>query len=251
MTLIEVAQNSNNELSKTEEHILLYIDTNYHEFANFNITTIATSCNSSTTSINRLIKKLNFENFAEFKFFMQSRRDNTVPKIMDERSEIELHIFNFFQNFDFSQIDELLEAIYNASTCIVIGVGQSSYLVRYFTENLNRFGISAFAVKESHIINSLHPIIKNDAIVIFISSSGNTKTLINAAKLLETKGITMYSLTTNKNNNIQKYVKKSYNLSTSSINYLDYQIHAQSVLFILIDIIVQKYFKLYINKKRT
>lgn len=247
MNLIQLYHSKQIKLSRTEEHILMKIDLNINEIDNFTITSLAEFCNTSTTSLNRLVKKLDFKNYQEFKLFIH---DMTKPNLENiSHYALEQHIFNFFRFFDSTLIDKLVEDLHQYSQINLVGVGQTRECVNYFSNSLLRIKKQVFTFTESHLINNLHTIASNNSIFIFISSSGNTKTLLEEIKILHDLNLPIVSITSNPYGKIQKYCTYNLNLPTVKFETDHYDVYSQSIFYILIDILINSYYHKYLYKK--
>lgn len=241
MTLIEKYQIEKIKLSKTEHHILLFLDKEFLSLPNLNITTIANYSNSSTTSINRLVKKLNFKDYQDFKYFLKSRKDIPSTNSITEKSKLEINIFNFFTTFDFNILRELNNKIKSHDTIYLIAVGQSTSIAEYLTKHFVQLGKNIILVTESHLINTLHTYIHKNSLVIFISSSGNTNSLLIEAEILNKNRVHTYAITNNIDSKLQKFINKTITIPTTSFKLNGYEVYAQSPLFIFIDLLISKY----------
>ncbi len=206
-----------NNLTKREQEIIKTLESNLHTIDDLSINNIAEITYSSTTSISRLAQKLGMT-YEEFKFFINNEKKISIENI-------------YFEN----NIIEASELIKDASRIYILCVGQSRHIGNYLKDIFFKFGLNVNLITESDTLNSLKNILRSNDLVIYISSSGNTNTLVNVDNqiiAIKPKIITITSKKDGKlNNNADIMLIKSSPL----ISKENYSISLQSGLMTLID----------------
>lgn len=98
-----------------------------------------------------------------------------------------------------SEVDELVLAIQEARHIFTAGAGRSGLMIRAFANRLLHLGYSVSVVGE---ISSPHT--KTGDLLIIGSGSGETKSLINQAKIAETNNVKVMLITTNSESSLGK-----------------------------------------------
>lgn len=239
MNLCEQFNKELKSLSKTEYNILLYLAENINKLDKFTIQEVADFCNSSTSSINRLVSKLG-TNYSNFKYILQSKKDSTVKDCTITNYQLE-----FIERLQKTNLNRLVNEINDATFIYIVAVGQSQYLAKYLSKHLIRLHKMSIVAHDTHIINNIVHTIQEKDVVIFISSSGNTESLLNAAKTFSNKRNYTCLFSNNPANKIQKYTNESFNFNTMSFQKDQDIIYAQSILLSFIDHLVFTLNKLY------
>ncbi|WP_057913800.1 MurR/RpiR family transcriptional regulator [Peribacillus muralis] len=230
-------------LTPTEKQVLYYIDQHVDEAKNLSLTEIAKVNNVSTTTIVRLAHKLGLEGFSELKYLLktsdyQQTTVNSLPFVHYKEEFIAA-----LETIQIKDLDKLSEKIKNAKRVIVIGVGLSKMLAEYFSKLLMQTNKQTHYTYESHMIDLLPNMIKPNDMVFFISTSGETKTLIQAAEKLSFQVVETAAITNSSDSTLGKLVKTNLSMTVEKVNFAGYDITARSTLMLLIDLLFESYLK--------
>ena len=221
------------KLSRNEQRIIMQLDEELKHIDNFTISHIANRTFSSTSSINRLVKKLNLT-YSEFKFILISLHKNSP---LTKNSNI---------SSDFFIPPKLIEDILNSQQIFLIGVGQNKYFTNYLSEILFELNINNSSFNDSHLISNLDTHLSNDILIIFISHSGNTKTLLEIASKVN-KTNTSILITTNKFSKLEDFSTYTI-INTPTIELANhYSFALGSPLITVIDSIIADIIKMINN----
>ena len=91
---------------------------------------------------------------------------------------------------DEKAIDEFEDIIINSKNIFVTGAGRSGLAAKAFAMRLMHLGLSAYVVGET-----ISPAIYEDDCIIAISGSGETNTIVSAAKIAKNRGSKVLTLT--------------------------------------------------------
>lgn len=233
--------NNLSNLTLTEKQVLYYIDQHLNETTNLSLTEIAKINNVSTTTIVRLTHKLGLEGFSELKYILKR---NDFQQTSPSANPVELYKEEFIAAFDTIQQDELKklsEKIKQANQVIVVGVGLSKMLAEYFSKLLMQTSKQTYYTYESHMIDLLPNMVKPNDLVFFISTSGETKTLIQAAEKLSYQVVDTAAITNSSDSTLGKTVKTNLSMTVQKVNFAGYDITARSTLMLLIDLLFASY----------
>ena len=182
-----------------------------------------------------------------------------IKFINNYRSDVSKSIDDLFK-IQKDKIVRLVENIKivkkNKGKIIIFGNGGSAATASHFSVDLTKNAkIRAVNFNEADLITCLSNdyghdnwvkkaiefyIDKND-LVILISTSGNSKNLINAAKFLKNKKFSFFSLTGMKKNNLlNKITNSKNNLWVNNMSYNQIEIVHHLILLLTIDILIGK-----------
>ncbi|WP_283957940.1 SIS domain-containing protein [Marinilactibacillus psychrotolerans] len=123
----------------------------------------------------------------------------------------------------------------------MISVGLTKMVGEYMSKRLMQLNCSSSYIYESHMIDLITNWITDKDCVIFISSSGNTQTLLKAAEKMDHLAIPTIVLTNNPDSSLTNSTELAISLSVQNQLYGGYDISARSFLVVLSDLIVDYY----------
>lgn len=136
------------------------------------------------------------------------------------------NIRNAEEFLDDEAIDEFENVIIRSKNIFVTGAGRSGLAAKAFAMRLMHLGLSAYVVGET-----ISPAIYEDDCIVAISGSGETNTIVSAAKIAKTRGSKVLALTSYPESSLGQLadtyilVKGRTNKEEDDENYMKRQIH--------------------------
>ena len=130
------------------------------------------------------------------------------------------------QFLDEESVDEFENIIMNANNIFVTGAGRSGLAAKAFAMRLMHLGLSSFVVGET-----ISPAINADDCIIAISGSGETNTIVSAAKIAKNRGSKVLAVTSYPESTLGQladgylFVKGRTKKEVDDENYMKRQIH--------------------------
>lgn len=130
------------------------------------------------------------------------------------------------QFLDEESVDEFEDIIINANNIFVTGAGRSGLAAKAFAMRLMHLGLSSFVVGET-----ISPAINADDCIIAISGSGETNTIVSAAKIAKNRGSKVLAVTSYPESTLGQladgylFVKGRTKKEVDDENYMKRQIH--------------------------
>ena len=130
------------------------------------------------------------------------------------------------QFLDEESVDEFENIIINANNIFVTGAGRSGLAAKAFAMRLMHLGLSSFVVGET-----ISPAINADDCIIAISGSGETNTIVSAAKIAKNRGSKVLAVTSYPESTLGQladgylFVKGRTKKEDDDENYMKRQIH--------------------------
>ena len=127
---------------------------------------------------------------------------------------------------DEKSIDEFENIIINSKNIFVTGAGRSGLAAKAFAMRLMHLGLSAYVVGET-----ISPAIYQDDCIVAISGSGETNTIVSAAKIAKNRGSKVLALTSYPESSLGQLsdcfilVKGRTKKEVDDENYIKRQIH--------------------------
>ena len=138
-----------------------------------------------------------------------------------------LNNINAAQEFlDEEAIDVFEDVIINSKNIFVTGAGRSGLAAKAFAMRLMHLGLSAYVVGET-----ISPAIYEDDCIVAISGSGETNTIVSAAKIAKNRGSKVLALTSYPESSLGQLadsfilVKGRTKKEVDDENYMKRQIH--------------------------
>lgn len=220
--IIQKLSNSN-MFSNTENEVASYILENRNAVCKMSIHELAKETFSSTSTILRLCKKLNFHGFSDFKIAFNSeiskvehnatidnldfpfQRDDSYENIVDNIFKLySTSITEAIENFDLQNMQTITKHLFDASIIDIYGQGSSRAAADEFKEKMMRLGKTV--CMEAGFTEQIHQAINSDHThyTIVISHSGNNLENLKIINILKRKNIAMLGITNHKDTYLAK-----------------------------------------------
>ncbi|GBU09256.1 transcriptional regulator [Gammaproteobacteria bacterium] len=269
-----VAQIHPSPLDERSLNIIKYL-TKYalnHKLEELSIRRCANYLKISTSSIMRLANKIGVSGFNALKDYVaniiislgfsnitaiNTAKDNHLPlepclvfdhfDALNDRLKLANYLATQTLKINKNTILHLMKNLKSNPKVLVHGTGISGLVANYLISKLNKVGINAcmFDLLSCHEaeINRL----KDQNILILISKSGETDSVIKKVKLSEPFALDIYSITSNQANSLSKAAPHNINVMFNKTNEIDMNqrlLNYDSIIFLLIDSIIQLYLSL-------
>ncbi len=198
-------------LNDTEDDIIDCIRRHRGDIAALTIQKMSQELYVAPNSIMRLAKKLGYSGFAELKFSIQNERAATDAPFSRQLLEmLPNNIVKTLDIIDMDQVRAVASLLRRSHGCILAGVGDSSYYCELLGKNLRCVDMPAQYFQHIHdMIYAVQHGDANDAVLI-ISARGENQRLVDLARRVREKGMTVVSITHMKENPLA--AQAQYNL---------------------------------------
>ncbi|MBY6271827.1 MAG: MurR/RpiR family transcriptional regulator, partial [Bacillaceae bacterium] len=119
----------------------------------------------------------------------------------------------------------------------------SKMIGEYFSKLLMQVNKPSSYVYESHMIDLLPNMVQQKDLIVFISSSGETKTIVQAAEKIRFKNVETLAITNNADSTLAKLARKNISAYVQRVQFAGYDLSARSTLVVLIDILFEFFMK--------
>lgn len=237
------------QLSHAEKHIFYYIDSNLEKAKKQSLTEMADANSVSTTTIVRMCHKLGLSGYSELKYTLKNIDQENTYK---EKTYIEALKNNFqltLENLNMEDLHSLISLMIKAKKIVIVAVGLTKTIGEYFSKLLMQANKNTLYVYESHIIDLLPNMIDHEDLVIFITNSGETKTLLSIGEKLSYRNYKTVTIVNVPDSSLSKFTSLTISAQSDKKEYGGYDITPRSTLLLLIDIIFDMYIT-YITKNK-
>ena len=184
------------QLNDTETTILKYLQENILDLKKIGIRKVAKDNYTSTTTVYKLCKNLNFEGYSYmiYHFTYSSQIDDSETNI-DIYTNTNKQIDNNLEEFN-----SILKK-YENKLIMFVSTGISQTIANYMNERLSVNGYRSIANAHLQLLSKNH---KNEVLVFAISRSGETKSIIDILEQARNNDIEVISFVGNANSKIAK-----------------------------------------------
>lgn len=200
-----------NNLNEKEKYYFQQIEYYSTEIPTLSINELAERIYSSPASLSRLVKKLGYDNFKEFKnsFITQNRHEYSgtlrehVNKILDLYPQV---------------IDDcLIDLIHTSHKIYIIAFGNSVGIAQELAVTLMKLGHHVNRLFDSDFMYEMQPTVTNNDLLIYISNSGMDIDMQKFALHFK-KSNKQVLVTANSNSQLASHVSLIINSHTDSYN---------------------------------
>lgn len=196
-------------MSKAERRVAEYIVNNPDEVIHLTVSELADITEVSNATVIRTCQRIGSGNYQDLKITlaqeivtpMQSINeelsfDDDPATILDKVFNTERQALEYTRNnIDVNELLRAMEALLNARTIHVMGLGNSRAIAQDLEHKLMRLGLNAVMRGDGHMDIISATFLKPDDVIFAISYSGSTMDVINAARIAKQNGATVISLT--------------------------------------------------------
>lgn len=239
----ELVNENYNKLNENDMIICKHIINHMEECSEYTVDELANACHVSKTTIMRFSKKLGLDGYSELKIALKWENKNK-GNILDKTLENVCNNYNrLMKDMTERNCDDICKAIYEAKRIFVYGTGSvqknvAREICRIFL-SANRF---IYHLEGGNETKTLPEFIEETDTFILISSSGETKSVIELAKRLKLRNCKIISITKLNENTLASL--SDYNLYVSTmILKTGYErgYETSTLFFILTEILFVKY----------
>lgn len=214
-----------NKLSKV-------IENNY----NIKILEAADYCGVSSSMVSKLVRKLGFINFKQYKLFFSGQQ--IISEDKKDSSEIE-RLKDFIENFDTALIDNFLSIFNKYNKIVLFGLGPSFFCAEYFAYKLTLFSDKNIFVAQDEIY--AQHLVDEETLLIVFSVTGKFTSFENLLNGVRSCGAEMLLILEEYNNSLAIEIDNIFYLTNSrqNDNLLPYE-KTRTVFFIFIEEVIVK-----------
>jgi DNA-binding MurR/RpiR family transcriptional regulator len=203
---------------------------------NIKILEAAESCDVSPSKVSKLVRKLGFDNFKQYKQFFSG--EQIISEGKKKSSELE-RLMNYIENFDPLLIDNFLTIFKKYNKIVLFGLGPSFICVEYFSYKLALLSRKYISVAQSE--DYAQRLIDKETLLIVFSVTGKFSTFENLVNTVKSCGAEMLLILEEYNNSLALEIDNIFYLtdSTQGENLLPFE-KTRTVFFIFIEEVIAK-----------
>lgn len=229
MTIVDEIKLCEYKKSKSDKILEEYIEENAMECIYKSISEIANEVNIGDATITRFVKKIGFTGFQEFKLTLAKKMSkvksqNIISSNLEKDEKIEetakkmleankLVLDRTLENLNLENIIEIREMILRANKIVFFGIGNSALAAMDANYKFMRIGLNTNVANDSHTMLMMASLLKRNDVIFLVSHTGETREILEIAKLAKENRAEIISITSNNKNTLM-------DLSDVNVSYL-------------------------------
>lgn len=251
------------ELTKTEQKIAHYVIDNPAKVISMSVQELVSAIPTSSASIVRFAKIFCPNGFADFKLKLSAESElnqkiydeldpkDSIDDLKDKLSfRINQTLIRTNSILDDASLTQAIQILSQKETIVSFGIGASHLVAEDFQQKFFRIGKTVITNNDVHVISTILLAKKEQAAVLIVSNSGETKEAINLARLAKQNKIPIIVLT-HKNESVLAKMSDVVLIHDDSTENNSLRSAATTSLiaqFYAIDLLYYSYFKLDFSK---
>lgn len=208
------------QLTQTDQSVIKKLEENMHLIPKSTLSELAKQVYTSTTSLHRLVKKLGFNGYTEFKYvieeYLESEENNQVSKTNEnhyfKKTIEDIQITHQLNEEKFSSI--VLDMIsHNDLYCFGTGWKQKQ-IVDNFANDLLYYGQSLKTLRNRDDLEIASKHLDENSMIFIVSLSGNMKGYKETMEYISSKGVVTVGVTIHSDNPLSS-------LATHALYFID------------------------------
>lgn len=241
------------DLTKSEQQAFSYLYEHEALVIDMTVQMVAKNSLCSKTVIINLCKKLGFDGFSEFKYYLKNTKKNETIQIPLDQQEY-LIIENVKKTMALCNLDSLKKAaheIAEAKTVYLVARGTSKAAAIYLEHLLLLLGIPCINLQDYNLATTAVKKINMNEVIVIISLSGETRKALEVADIAKARKAGIISLTGFSTNSLSKIARYNLFCAADSLKTVSDDLNSRIGMFAVIDMLVpaiQEYFSQTIFK---
>lgn len=251
-SLLSELRTKYNTLSKTQKIIADTILKEPEEAVLLSISDLAAVCDTSETTVMRLIRKLDYDSYQVFRINLAKDLTDDPRQTLTEdisesdtiaavRDKIIAHnktaLDDLSRTLEEDALTRAVNAFENATRVTFYGVGASAAIAEDMMHKFGNIGMNVMYFPDSHMMNILCSHMKSDELFIGISHSGESVEVINAASIAKKHGACVIAMTSYAGSSLAKLADFSLLSPTNAKRYHSEAMSSRQLMLTIVDIV--------------
>lgn len=204
MNLIEKhLSHYSHELTKNDLEVIRYLNAQYNSIPEMTIKELASVCYTSVSTLHRVIKKIGFDGFNDFKYRIKDNLEDHSIVRMDNEEYFQETINNIqlTKRLNEKEITKVAKLILEKKKRYCFGTGwKQKQNVDNFSTDLLYYGENFTSLRTIDDLHNVSANMDEDSLLLVVSLSGNGEDYLSEIKKYTLKKGVIISITTDSNN---------------------------------------------------
>lgn len=204
MNIIETRLNQHlDQLSKSDMEVVKSLNEMANRIPQSKISDLAPLCFTSVATLHRVVKKLGFDGFSDFKYAL---KDEMTLKSVEKPNDVDyyeniLKDIELTKRLNENEIVKIAKLFSHANKCYCYGTGwKQNQMIDNFSRDLLYYGKHFSILRTIDDLNVIGKDANSDYYMLILSLGGNGSEYVEAIKRLKFKGTTIISITKDSTN---------------------------------------------------
>lgn len=254
-------------LSYNERDVIKFIEEEKEKIENYSTTYIADKTDTTPSTLVRIAKKLGYSGWNDFKKdylkeirYLNSHFNNIDANTPFDEDDSFIHIAHKIGQLHQESVEDTLSLInpdtlqkavnilLKSKRIHVMAITNLCYAAEELVFKFRRIGVDARTYTDGHLLPETLMIPKDDC-CIFVSYSGQTEPLLDAAKVLHNNNVPMIAITSIGENDLSHLANASLYVSTREKSYKKIGAYTSlESIHLLMDILYSCYFQVHYDE---
>lgn len=238
------------QLSEAERFLIDYLERHLSEIPEKSIVALSEEASVSTATITRTMQKIGYTGFTAFKIHIKDeisdpdfdvieKVDNEIKKAILKNEQ---EVTNTIHQLDSGTIEDAIQKIHFARRIVIFARGFSELIAQEMMVKLQLLGKYAEMHNDPNIIPTISKRYTSKDVVIFISLSGETAELVDAARVCRDKNVGMISFTASRSSSLARLTEIDFVCHKSAVSYFpDYEVRSRLPIQVMARIVLDAY----------
>lgn len=201
--IMDLFANHYDLLTESERKLLHYILNHQKEVISMTAQKVADQCHVSKTVLINMAQKIGFEGFNDLRFYLK-QEDSPIPISSLEQIETTLvgNVQRTLQINRKDKMEEIADLILQSSCVYVISRGTSKAIGSYLGHLLLTLNIKCIVIPDYNLLSIIARQMTSAEMLIAMSLSGKTNIIVETAKLVQSRGNKLVSISAFANNEL-------------------------------------------------
>ena len=252
ISLLTALRTKYNLFSSTQKVVANYILDHPDTVSLLSITDLAGKCNTSETTVMRLLKKLDYSSYQIFRInlakeFSNSPAESIIEEILGDddigsiKKKVIGHTITAINDLDYYLKDDVIEKaldfIMSSKRLLFYGVGASASIAADAMHKFAKIGLNVCSYPDPHFMNIICSHASSDDVLIAVSHTGESLEVLNTVSIAQKKGAKIIGLTSFSNSTLAQKSDIFLSSSTNDKKYHSEAMASRIVQLAIIDIL--------------
>lgn len=241
-----------NKLSKTQKEIADYILNDPEKVTLLSITELAKNCNTSETTVMRLLRKLDIDSYQVFRINLAKELTDSPKTTLSEelredddlstiKEKVIHHTLTSIGDLEVALQDDDLEKavdlLQNAKRVYIYGVGASLATATDAFHKFSNIGINTVLFPDPHLMNIQASHAEAGDLFVLFSHTGESLEVLRMAEIAKEKGANILAITSFDNSTLSRLSTHKLLSSTNNKKYHSEAMASRILQLTIIDIL--------------
>lgn len=252
ISLLTALRTKYNLFSSTQKVVANYILDHPDTVSLLSISDLAGKCNTSETTVMRLLKKLDYSSYQIFRInlakeFSKSPTESIMEETIGDddinsiKKKVIRHTVTAINDLDLSLkedlIEEALDIILSSKRLLFYGVGASASIAMDAMHKFGKLGLNVCSYPDPHFMNIICSHATSDDVLIAVSHTGESIEVLNTVSIAKKRTAKIIGLTSFSNSTLAKKSDIFLSSSTNDKKYHSEAMASRIVQLAIIDIL--------------